>query len=135
MTLTDYKSQLTYTNLYSHALIQVPFVRIWWNPGPFQRIPVPFCWNPEESCGIQQNRCIPAGICRAVKSTASDLQYWTRVSVADEAFSLCTDVQILISSYLYLHRSMDLLIFIFLHSKIHRSLTFANPHIPVSLDP
>ena len=49
MTLTDYKNLFMYIDLHLPALIQVPSVRIWWNLGPFQRIPVPFHWNPVES--------------------------------------------------------------------------------------
>ena len=64
-----------YTHSYLQAVMQVLSVRIWWNPGSFQRIPVPFFWNPAESCGILWNLvngCIPAGICGASKSTAVD---------------------------------------------------------------
>ena len=55
MTLTDYKSPFIYTHLYLQPFIQVPYVRIWWNPGLFHRIPIPFHWNPLESSGIQRN--------------------------------------------------------------------------------
>ena len=48
MTLTDYQSQFIYTHLYLEAPIQVPFVRIWWNPGLVQNILVAFHWNPAE---------------------------------------------------------------------------------------
>ena len=41
---------------------------------PFQCIPVLFRWNPAESCGIRRNGCIPAGICRASKSTVPSAQ-------------------------------------------------------------
>ena len=74
MTLTDYKSLFLYTHLYLQALIQVPSVTIQWNPGSFYWIPVPLHWNPADSCGIQQNGCIPAGICGASTSTAYNRQ-------------------------------------------------------------
>ena len=73
MTLTDYKSLFIYKHLYLQALIQVPSVTIQWNPGSFHWILVPFHWNPADSCGIQRNGCIPAGICGASKSTGSKI--------------------------------------------------------------
>ena len=86
MTLTDYKSLFIYTHLYLQALIQVPSVTIQYNPGSFRWIPVPFHWNPVDSCGIWWNPAEWMHSCRnlwGIKKYRS----WPPLVLLDEGWS------------------------------------------------